>query len=238
MVELIPQVRVVLVNTTHPGNIGAAARAMKTMGLTELVLVDPLLFPHPVAEARATSAADLLTQARVVPTLNEAIQDCGLVIGASAQSRHLPWPMLTPRETGPAVHSVRKQQPVALVFGRERDGLSNDELQLCHYHVQIPTHPSCRSLNLAQAVQIICYEIMSSNPEAPALPEPEALFATPLEMERFYEHLERALIHTKFLDPDHPKMLLPRLKRLFNRARPDQNEMNILRGILTSMISR
>ncbi len=235
MIDLISNVRVVLVNTTHPGNIGATARAMKTMGLDELVLVDPLLFPHEEADARATSAVDVLENARVVPSLREAIADCGLVLGTSAQSRHMPWPMLSPREMGPVVHETRLTQPVALVFGRERDGLSNEELQLCHYHVQIPTHPSCRCLNIAQAVQVLCYEVMMS---AQARPSPAAdtpLLANPREMELFYEHLERALIHTQFLDPEHPKMLIPRLKRLFTKARPDQNEINILRGILTSM---
>jgi len=258
MIDLISNVRVVLVNTTHPGNIGATARAMKTMGLSELVLVEPLLFPHEEADARATSAIDVLRNARVVPTLREAIADCGLVLGTSAQSRHMPWPMLSPREIGPVVHEMRATQPVALVFGRERDGLSNEELQLCHYHVQIPTHASCRCLNIAQAVQGLCYEVMMSgavdcfvgstllamtkspytprNLETPYTPRNlETPLATPADMDRFYEHLERALIHTGFLDPEHPKMLIPRLKRLFTKARPDQNEMNILRGILTSM---
>jgi tRNA (cytidine32/uridine32-2'-O)-methyltransferase len=249
MIELISNVRVVLVNTTHPGNIGATARAMKTMGLSELVLVEPLLFPHEEADARATSAIDVLQHARVVPTLREAIADCGLVLGTSAQSRHMPWPMLSPREIGPLVHEMRATQPVALVFGRERDGLSNEELQLCHYHVQIPTHASCRCLNIAQAVQVLCYEVMMSGAldcfvgstllamtKSPYIPRnDEAPLATPADMDRFYEHLERALIHTQFLDPEHPKMLIPRLKRLFTKARPDQNEMNILRGILTSM---
>jgi tRNA (cytidine32/uridine32-2'-O)-methyltransferase len=235
MIELIPNVRVVLVNTTHPGNIGATARAMKTMGITELVLVDPLLFPHEEAVARATSAADVLEKARIVPTLQEAIADCGLVLGTSAQSRHMPWPMLSPREMGPLVHETRVNQPVAIIFGRERDGLSNEELQLCHYHVQIPTHESCRCLNIAAAVQVICYEIMTASPEG-CTPHNDELLATAGEMNRFFEHLEQTLIHTGFLDPQHPKMLIPRLKRLFLKARPDQNEINILRGILTSVM--
>jgi tRNA (cytidine32/uridine32-2'-O)-methyltransferase len=238
MIDLIPNVRVVLVNTTHPGNIGATARAMKTMGITELVLVDPLFFPHEEAIARATSAVDVLENARVVPTLQEAIADCGLVLGTSAQSRHLPWPMLSPRELGPVVHETRVNQTVALVFGRERDGLSNEELQLCHYHVQIPTHPSCRCLNIAAAVQVLCYEVMMSSSGLLRVSDPrndETSFATPLEMDRFFEHLEKTLIQTGFLDPQNPKMLMPRLKRLFTKARPDQNEINILRGILTSI---
>lgn len=235
MIELIPNVRVVLVNTTHPGNIGATARAMKTMGLTELVLVNPLHFPHEEAIALATSAADVLEQARVVPTLQDAIADCGLVLGASAQSRHLPWPMLSPREIGPVVHEARMTQPVALVFGRERDGLSNEELQLCHYHVQIPTHPSCRCLNVAQAVQVLCYEVMMSGQIPSNVIDDLPTQASGKEMELFFEHLERTLIQTGFLDPRSPKMLIPRLRRIFMKARLDQNEMNILRGVLTSV---
>lgn len=234
MIELLPNIRVVLVSTTHPGNIGATARAMKTMGITELTLVNPLLYPHAEADARATSAIDVLENARVVTSLQDAIADCGLVLGASAQSRHMPWPMLTPKEMGPAVHAMRKTQPVALVFGCERDGLSNEELRLCHYHVQIPTHPSCRCLNIAQAVQVLCYEIMCAG-HTPLPPEPEAVpLATPEDMERFYEHLERTLIMTGFMDAEKPKMLMPRLRKLFTKARPDKNEANILRGILTS----
>lgn len=242
MIELIPHVRVVLVNTTHPGNIGATARAMKTMGITELMLVDPLHFPHEEAIALATSAADVLEQAQVVPTLQEAIADCGLVIGASAQSRHLPWPMLSPRDMGAVVHETRIKQPVALVFGRERDGLSNEELQLCHYHVQIPTHPSCRCLNVAQAVQVLCYEVMMSAYLEKSVPPSPSQDETPLasgeDMERLFEHLESTLIHTGFLDPHSPRMLMPRLKRVFLKARLDQNEMNILRGVLTSVMNK
>lgn len=241
MIDLIPNVRVVLVNTTHPGNIGAAARAMKTMGITELFLVDPLHFPHEEAIALATSAADVVDNARVVPTLEEAIADCGLVLGTSAQSRHLPWPMLSPREIGSVVHEVRITQPVALVFGRERDGLSNEELQLCHYHVQIPTHPSCRCLNVAQAVQVMCYEIMMSANESHQIFNPrddDHPQASAAEMDLLFEHLERALTHTGFLDPRSPRMLMPRLRRVFMKARLDQNEMNILRGVLTSIIDK
>lgn len=233
MIELIPNVRIVMVNTTHPGNIGAAARAMKTMGLTELVLVAPLHFPHEEATALATSAVDVLEQARVVPTLLDAIDDCALVVGTSAQSRHLPWPMLSPRELGPLVHQTRTNQPVALVFGRERDGLSNDELQLCHYHLQIPTHPSCRCLNVAAAVQVVAYEVMMAGTTGTAVAE--GVSATALEHEHFFTHLEQTLTRTEFLNPKHPRLLMSRLRRLFIKARLDQNEVNILRGILTSI---
>jgi tRNA (cytidine32/uridine32-2'-O)-methyltransferase len=237
MINFIPNVRVVLVNTTHPGNIGACARAMKTMGITDLVLVNPLHFPHEEAVALAAGAADLLETARIVPTLEDAIADCGLILGTSAQSRHLPWPMLSPREMGAAVHEARVTQPVALVFGRERDGLSNEELQLCHYHVQIPTHPSCRCLNVSQAVQVLCYEVMMSAQTKIVFATDDTPLATGEQMDRLFEHLEETLEQTGFLDPRSPKMLIPRLRRLFMKAHLDQNEMNILRGVLSSVDS-
>lgn len=236
-VERLTGIRVVLVGTTHPGNIGAAARAMKTMGLRDLVLVSPRYFPSEEADARAAAAIDVLEQARVVNTLSEAIADCGLVIGSSAQNRALPWPMLSMREMGVRVRTESQYQPVALVFGQEKNGLDNEELSLCHYHVQIPTDPACRSLNLAAAVQVFCYEVMMAGMPTD-LELPEIASATADEMELFYTHLFDTLIRVDFLDPEQPKLLRERLRRLFNRTRPDQNEINILRGILTAVNKR
>lgn len=232
-VNLIPNVRIVLVGTTHPGNIGAAARAMKAMGMNELVLVAPRYFPSDEALARAKAAHDVVEQARVVDTLEEAIKDCHLVIGSSSQIRSLPWPMLEIREMAAKVRASAQTHPVALVFGRESTGLNNDELSLCQYHVQIPTHEGCQSLNLAAAVQIFCYEIMMA--EENGVIQDHSLSVSADEMEQFYKHLFQTLVKTKFLDPAKPKLLRERLRRLFNRTRPDQNEMNILRGILSSV---
>lgn len=233
-VKPLSNVRIVLVNTTHPGNIGAAARAMKTMGLRELTLVAPLAFPHPEADARATSALDVVQQAKVVPTLEDAIADCGLVIATSAQSRHMPWPQLSPREVGEAVKQHREAAPVAIVFGRERDGLTNEELQLARYHVQIPTDPECRCLNLAQAVQVLCYEVMQAHFQAQQPDVPKAI-ASAKDHERLYTHLEKTLIDIDFLDPSQPKKLMPRLQRLFAKAQIEPEEMHIIRGILTAV---
>ena len=154
--------RIVLVNTTHPGNIGAAARAMKNMGLSRLYLVAPKTYPAERALWRAANAADVLRRAIVVDTLEQAVADCGLVIGASARERRIPWPLLTPRECGDRCYGEAATHLVALVFGREDRGLTNDELHQCHYHVHIPANPDYSSLNLAAAVQVITYELRMS----------------------------------------------------------------------------
>ena len=160
--NLLAQIRIVLVNTSDCRNIGSVARAMKTMGLSELVLVDPIELPNGQAQALAAGATDVLANAKIVNTLSEAIADCGLVIGTSARSRTLPWPMLEPRGCGEKMIAEAIEYPVALVFGRESSGLTNDELQLCHFHVQIPANPEYSSLNLAMAVQTLSYEIRTS----------------------------------------------------------------------------
>ncbi len=228
--------RVVLVETSHPGNIGAAARAMKTMGLTDLVLVSPLLFPHPEATARASGAEDLLSGARVVPTLDDALAGCEFVLGASARQRSIPAPMFTPREACEKVASEYAGKSVALVFGRERTGLDNEELDRCHSLVTIPANPEYSSLNLAAAVQVLCYEMRVAHlqPVGGGSRDQETRLATADEMAQLYEHLERVMLQTGFLDPENPKQLMRRLRRLFNRAQPDANELNILRGLLSS----
>ncbi len=232
------KVSVVLVNTSHPGNIGASARAMKNMGLSRLVLVNPEDFPSGVAVGRAASAVDILERAEVVSSLEAAVADCGLVIGASARSRRIPWPMLDPEKCARKIIAEQQDNKVALVFGREDSGLNNEELQLCHFHVQIPTSKDYSSLNLAAAVLILCYELHKATQVDEA--ETNALeqnwdqpFATGEQVEHFYEHLERVLVAIDFHDPDNPRQLMQRLRRLYGRIRIDEMEMNILRGILT-----
>jgi len=231
------QVRVVLINATHPGNIGAAARAMKNMGLSRLYLVEPLDFPSDTARWRAANAADLLDQAVVVNSLDEAIADCALVIGTSARDRKIPWPMLTPKSCASKVVVEMVHHPVALLFGREARGLRNEELQRCNYHVHIPTSEEYTSLNLAMAVQVIAYEIRQAYlAESGARSEDwDQEFATSQDVEYLIDHLERTLVDLDFHDPDNPRQLMTRLRRLFNRVRLDKMEVSILRGILTAV---
>ena len=232
---MLDNIRVVLVNTSHPGNIGSAARAMKTMGIHDLVLVDPVEPPDGRATAMAAGAVDVLANLRIVGTLAEAVADCGLVIGSSARSRTLDWPMLDPRQAGAKSIAEASQHKVALVFGRERTGLTNDELQQCHYHVCIPANPEYSSLNLAMAVQTICYEVrMHSLAEKPQAIATEA-YPQQKDLDRFYVHLEQILLQVNFLRADHPGNVMSKLRRLFNRVRPDSQELNILRGILTAV---
>jgi tRNA (cytidine32/uridine32-2'-O)-methyltransferase len=246
--NLFPGVRVVLIETSHPGNIGAAARAMKNMGVTELILVNPKEFPSRKAIFRAVSAEDVVHTARVVATVDEAIADCQLVIGTSARDRKIPWPMLSPRQcAGKVVAEVDRGAPVALLFGREDRGLKNEELQKCQFHVNIPTGEAYSSLNLAMAVQVICYELLQAKLHpVPAATEVESIaaegdvkwdrpFADAEAMEHFYEHLEQTLLQVGFHDPENPRRLLVRVRRLFNRIRPDQMEVNILRGFLSAI---
>jgi TrmH family RNA methyltransferase len=230
-------IRIVLSRPTHPGNIGAAARAMKNMGLNHLVLVAPEKYPHPDATALAADAADLLEQARVCQTLEQAIGDCTLVIGTSARNRRIDWPALDPRACAQRLLTAAARGPVALLFGQERTGLTNDELDRCQYVVTIPTSANYASINLAGAVQILAYELFSAS--ASGLERTgdarEQPLATADEMQRLYEHLEQVLIETGFLDPANPRLLMRRLVRLFGRAQLDRNELNIVRGILTSV---
>lgn len=230
--DLLGRIRVVLVEPQHPGNIGAAARAMKCMGLTELVLVRPEKFPHKEASDMAVGAADLLDGAAVYSNLQTAIADCGYVVGASARLRALPLDTYTPRELG-AKLAAEVGGKIALLFGSERVGLSNDDLESCHALVSIPADPAFRVLNLAMAVQILAYELRQA--AAPELPRrPQHVPVDQNEMELFFQHLERVLVHLEFLNPEHPRQLMRRLRRLYGRAAPDENEMNILRGILAA----
>ncbi len=233
----LDNIRIVLVNTSHPGNIGATARAMKNMGLSRLYLVSPKDYPSGVAVGRASSALDILDNAVLCESLHEAIADCALVIGTSARSRRIPWPVLEPDECALKLVEGAQSQPVALVFGREDRGLSNEELQLCHYHVQIPANPEYSSLNLAAAVMVLCHEIYKVKYLAEKNGQDRELLwdqemATVAEVERYLQHLEELLIKLDFHDPDNPRQLMPRLRRLYGRVRLDKMEINILHGIV------
>ncbi|MBV1877191.1 MAG: RNA methyltransferase [Pseudomonadales bacterium] len=246
----------VLVETSHPGNIGAAARAMKNMGLTRLYLVSPRLFPNDKAIWRAASAAEVVRDAVVVDSLGEALQGCQLIIGTSARERRIPWPMLAPNTCGVKVfEAARAGNEVAIVFGREAHGLKNEELQLCHYHLNIPTGKAYSSLNLAMAVQLISYEILQAKLRSDEIAEDrqsrgaqagdasvetdndhwDMEYATAEAVEHFFTHLESTLVQVGFHDPENPRQLLTRLRRLFNRVRMDKMEVNILRGFLTAI---
>lgn len=236
MTELNLPIRIVLMETSHPGNIGAVARAMKNMGLRELHLVKPREFPHPEAVARASGADDLLDRAVVHADMQTAVADCGLVIGTSARQRHIPFTAIEPRECAQlAVNKAREGNAVALVFGTERTGLTNTELALCGHLVTIPTSDVYSSLNIAMAVQIIAYELRLATREAVPTTEREEPLASQLDMERFYQHLETVFAGTQFRDHTSSGHLMSRVRRLFNRAQVDQNEMRILRGILTAV---
>lgn len=234
-------IRIVLVNTTHPGNIGGVARAMKNMGLHDLCLVSPKCFPHPDADARASGATDLLEQATVVESLDEAIADCELVFGTSARERHIPWPLVNPRELAAIAAPLKGKARVAILFGREDRGLTNEELQRCHHHVHIPAVDTFSSLNIAAAVQVITYELRMAEVAEQQAARPQwgtewdIELADQREVELMFEHLERTLVKIEFLDPDNPRQLMPRLRRLFQRAVPDKVEINVLRGILKAM---
>jgi tRNA (cytidine32/uridine32-2'-O)-methyltransferase len=231
--------RIVLVDPNHPGNIGAVARAMKNMGLTELHLVRPRFFPNTDATARASGADDVLQAARVHEDFEAAIADCGLVVGTSARQRHLPWDLVEPRECAPQIVAASRIGHAALVFGSERMGLTNVELARCNLLVAIPANPHYSSLNLAMAVQIMAYEVwLCARPDAAAVQAREIPLASAEELTRFYAHLAQVLDEIDFRDRTGGGHLMARLQRLFNRAQLDENEANILRGILTAVQAR
>jgi TrmH family RNA methyltransferase len=231
-------IRIVLVETSHAGNIGATARAMKNMGLTELHLVRPQNFPSSEAYVRASGADDVLNNARVHNHFADAVAECGLVIGTSARSRYLHWDLVEPRECARRAIEAARLSHVALVFGTERTGLTNDELALCNLLVTIPTHPGYSSLNISMAVQVLAYEFWLAQRDDASInnaghPDRDVPLATGNEMARLYEHIEVVLQDIEF--QDRTGHLMSRIRRLFNRAQLDQNEMNILRGILTAV---
>ena len=235
--QINANVSVVLVETSHPGNIGAAARAMKNMGLSKLKLVRPEEFPHEKAIFRAASAADVVESAETYDRLEDAIGDAALVIGTSARGRRIPWPVVDPKQAAQEVlNVVARPQPVAILFGRESKGLTNEELQQCHLHLHIPTSEVYSSLNLAMAVQVVAYELRLLSHEAVApTADWDQPIATQSELDHLFAHLEETLTDVGFHDPSNPRQLLTRLRRLFLRARPDQMEINILRGFLKAV---
>ncbi|WP_312044069.1 tRNA (cytosine(32)/uridine(32)-2'-O)-methyltransferase TrmJ [Erwinia sp.] len=235
---MLHNIRIVLVETSHTGNMGSVARAMKTMGLTNLYLVNPLVKPDSQAIALAAGASDVIGEAHIVDTLDEALAGCSLVVGTSARSRSLPWPRLDPRECGLKSVQEGQQAPVALVFGRERVGLTNEELQKCHYHVAIAANPEYSSLNLAMAVQIIAYEVRMAFLQSQENTQPE-YEASPYplvdDLERFYQHMEQMMVKSGFIREGNPGQVMSKMRRLYTRARPERDELNILRGMLSSL---
>ena len=233
--DLLHGVRIVLVEPTHPGNIGAAARAMKAMGLEHLRLVAPARFPSAEATSRAAGADDVLHAARVVGSVGEAVADCGLVLGTTARVRRIEWPVVDPREAARRAVGQAVRTPVAVLFGRESAGLTNAELDRCHALIRIPAAARFSSLNVAAAVQIVAYEIrIAAGGTDVAVAPAQGPAATAEELEGLHRHLEETLVRIGYLDPAAPKLLMRRLRRLFSRAEPDRAEINILRGILTA----
>lgn len=234
--HVLDAIRTVLIRPTHPGNVGGAARALKNMGLSQLYLVAPSGYPNPEATARAADAADVLGRAVVADDLDAAIGDCHFVLGTTARSRRIEWPALDPAASARRLLEEARRGPVALLFGQERSGLTNAELDRCHVLGYIPASPAYPPLNLVCAVQVLTYEIYRNAGEPVAPPAaPLEPPATDEEMAHFHRHLEQVLVEIGFLDPANPRLLLRRLRRLFNRAQLDRNEANILRGILTAI---
>lgn len=233
---MLNNIRIVLINTFHPGNIGAAARAMKNMGLSNLVLVDPQRYPDEEATNRAAGATDILESAKVVSTLREAIEDCQLVIATSARTRssYFNLPLIDARSAAVQAIQESKDGSVAIVFGRETMGLHNDEIKQCNLQLYIRANPEYPVLNVAQAIQLVCYEIWSAT-EQPAQEASQASYPDQKEMGLFYQHLERVLRRTNFIIPQHEGRAMEKLRRYFNRSRPEKMELGMLRGILASV---
>lgn len=229
-------IRIVLVEPSHPGNIGGAARAMKTMGLSDLAVVNPRRFPDPQAQWRAAGAQDVLDAVEVFSSVSEATADCHWVVGTSTRSRRIPWPVKSAEEVAAEALAQPPDHRMAVLFGRETSGLSNDELMRCHCHLQIPANPEYPSLNLAMAVQVVCYELYSqlegASPRAVPWDQPPATMA---QLEGFIEHLETVLVHGGYLDLDNPGQTMTRLRRLFTRAGMDEKEVQMLRGVLKEL---
>ena len=233
------QIAVVLSHTSHPGNIGAAARAMKTMGLTDLRLVNPREFPSEVATARAAGAVDVLDAARVFTSLNAAIADCVYVVGSSARGRDFVGEVTDARTAAMQMASITPQGPVAIVFGCETSGLTNAEVALCQTLAFVPTNPDYSSLNLGSAVQVFGYEIRVASMAMQGLTggykASDLQLATQAEIDAMYEHMKVTLTEIGFFRPDYPRKLFPRLQRLFNRTRLEREEVDIFRGILRAV---
>jgi tRNA (cytidine32/uridine32-2'-O)-methyltransferase len=236
---MLDNIQIVLSHTSHPGNIGATARAMKTMGLSRLVLINPKHFPSEEAYARSSGAIDVLDNAKIVTSFEEAIADSHIVIGTSARKRCLSQPILTPRQL---CHEIRPvvsdNKQISIVFGREHSGMTNEEIGRCQYQIVIPANPEYSSLNLGAAVQLICYEFRLLSLESETIePNKKSIYelATQQEVHQLLEHWQQTNELTGFLNPKNPGKLMLRIKRLFNRSHLEKNEVNILRGFLTSI---
>ena len=227
------KIKFILFEPSHPGNVGAAARAIKTMGFDKLCLINPIEHPHPEARARSSGALDVLLNAEVIDNLQDAIKDCGLIIGTTSRSRRISVPITNIREAAPSIVAKAKQKPVAIIFGPEKTGLKNEQVDCCNQLVNIPSSASYKSLNLAMAIQIVSYELSVAGQALPSEIR-ERNLASNEEIELFYAHLNQLLLETGFLNPKNPKQLMRRLRTLFNRAQMDENEVNIMRGILAS----
>jgi tRNA (cytidine32/uridine32-2'-O)-methyltransferase len=249
MTECLQKIRIVLMATTHPGNIGAVARAMSNMGLAQLYLVRPEKYPHPDADARAASAVHILQAATVVQSIDEALEGCSYVVGTSARERRIPWPVLPAREVTEKVIREAQQEEsgdIAILFGREEHGLTNEELHRCNIHLTIPSNPEYSSLNLAMAVQLIAYElrVAALNPkegtgkECSSTEQWDQPWADARATEQLIHQFEEVLVASSFLDPDNPKQVMTRLRRLFMRTRLDKLEVGILRGALAFILQR
>lgn len=229
-------VRIVLINPSHPGNIGSVARAMKNMALADLVLVRPKSFPHAESNALAAGADDVLAAARVVGTVSEAVADCGFVAGTTARPRSYNWEFTTPREVAVRIVALPAHDRAALLFGSEKYGLATDDLQYCNVLVRIPTNPDYSSLNLAMAVQLVSYEILMARENPQSHIQREQPLAPARDVEFFYDHLHQVMNEIDF--EDKTGHLMERIRRLFNRAQMDRNELNIMRGLLSAIQSR
>ena len=235
--NLLNSVKVVLVGTTHPGNIGATARAIKNMGILDLALVEPKEFPSDVATFRSKAAKDILEKASVHRSLAEAISECELVVGTSARERTVPWPVLNPREAAKEMHKSSRNGKVAIVFGREDRGLTNEELGLCNFHVHIPSDPEYSSLNLSQAVQILAYEIRLAYLQDQHINKDywDVELANNEQTERLINHMDELMQEVDFYDVENPRKLLVRVRRFFKRSKIDVMEANIFRGLFASI---
>ena len=238
--NLLNSVKVVLVGTTHPGNIGAAARAIKNMGIFNLALVEPKEFPSDIAIYRSKAAKDILENAEIYESLEDAIAGCKLVVGTSARARSVPWPVFNPRDAAEEMSKISKQGNVAIVFGREDRGLTNDELGLCNFHVHIPSDPKYSSLNLSQAVQILAYEIRLAYSRDEVISEVkwDVDLANNEQTERLIDHMEELMQDVEFYDVENPRKLLLRVRRFFKRSKIDVMEANIFRGLFSAIQKR
>ncbi|MCS5566230.1 MAG: RNA methyltransferase [Methylococcales bacterium] len=233
---MFSNIRIVLVGTTHPGNIGGVARAMKNMGLARLYLVKPKIFPCADATLRAAGADDILCRAVLCDSVKEAIAECSVVVGTSARSRSISWPVIAPRECAGMIAAKPDNTEVAIVFGREHSGLTNAELDLCGYWLTIPCNPDFSSLNLAAAVQVVGYELLVAlTDRSDWQPTDITPLASSAQIESFYEHLNEVMAAVGFIHPDKSRSVMRRIRRLFNRAHLEIQELDLLRGILSAI---